>query len=87
MYYVYVLLSKKDSNFYFGYTSDLKKRIEEHISGKVKSTKNRRPLVLIYYESHLDEFDARRRERYFKTSKGKSSVKMFLRNSLRTITN
>jgi putative endonuclease len=30
MYYVYVLQSELDKNFYTGFTKDLKKRIEEH---------------------------------------------------------
>ena len=49
LYYVYILQSQKDNNFYTGYTKDLKKRLKEHKSGDVKSTRNRRPLELIYY--------------------------------------
>ena len=49
-YYVYVLLSEKDNQFYTGYTSDLKNRLNEHQSGKVQSTKYRLPLKLIYFE-------------------------------------
>ena len=30
MYYTYVLKSEKDSNFYVGYTKDLKLRFEQH---------------------------------------------------------
>jgi len=82
MYYVYILLSKKDNKFYIGFTSDLKRRIKEHNNGKSSSTKSRRPLELIYYESHLSKKDALRREQYFKTSKGKSTIKLMLRNSL-----
>jgi predicted GIY-YIG superfamily endonuclease len=52
MYYVYLLKSKKDSGFYIGYSSDLRRRFTEHTEGRVESTKNRRPLELIYYESY-----------------------------------
>ena len=48
MYYTYILESEKDKRFYTGYTSDLKKRITEHNSKKVKSTKDRQPLKLGY---------------------------------------
>ena len=48
-YYVYVLLSDKDNKFYTGFASNLKRRFEEHCKGYVESTKNRRPLILIYY--------------------------------------
>ena len=49
MYYTYVLKSKKDSNYYIGYTESLKKRLSEHNSGKVRSTKYRIPFELVYY--------------------------------------
>lgn len=49
MYYVYVLVSQKDNHFYTGYTENLKKRVSEHELGKITSTKDRRPLQLVYY--------------------------------------
>ena len=71
VYYVYVLQSKKDGNFYTGYTFDLKKRISEHNNGEVKSTSYRRPLHLVYFESCLNQQDALHREKYLKTALGK----------------
>lgn len=62
MYYLYVLKSKKDEKLYTGSTNDLKRRFSEHNDGKVKSTKARRPFVLIYYEAYASGKDARRRE-------------------------
>ena len=82
MHYVYILQSQKDYKFYIGFTSDLKRRFKEHNDGKAQSTKSRRPLQLIYYEAHLAKEDAQRRERYFKTDKGKSTLKQMLRESL-----
>ena len=78
MYYVYLLLSKKDGKFYTGSTDDLKRRMAEHGAGYVKSTANRKPLELIYYEACLNEEDTRRRERYLKSGAGKK----YLRNRL-----
>ena len=66
MHYTYVLQSKKDGDRYIGCTHDLKKRFVEHNSGKVTSTKNRRPFTLIYYEACLNKDDAFQRERYLK---------------------
>lgn len=66
MYYFYVLKSKKDNELYFGYTNNLKQRFEEHNKERVTSTKNRRPLILPYYEAYLSEEDARNRERQIK---------------------
>lgn len=62
MYYVYVLKSKKDGKKYVGYTKNLKLRFEQHSKGFVESTKNRKPLKLIYYEACLNQQDATHRE-------------------------
>ena len=79
-YYIYVLLSEKDNNLYTGYTEDLKSRFEQHSKGLVKSTKNRRPLKLVYSEACLSKRDATHREKYLKTFHGK----LFLRNRLKS---
>ena len=78
MFYVYVLQSEKDQKFYVGFTKDLKLRVEQHEKGLVKSTRDRRPMKLIYYEACLNQADATKRERYLKSYHGK----MFLRNRL-----
>ncbi len=79
-YYTYVLKSEKDGEMYTGYTKDLKRRFEEHCAGKVESTKNRLPLVLIYYEACLCQQDATHREKYLKSYHGK----MFIKNRLKS---
>lgn len=66
MFYVYILKSKKDNNFYIGSTNDLKRRINEHNSGLVFSTKSRMPFELVYYEAYKAEGDARKREKSLK---------------------
>ena len=83
MHYVYILKSLKDYKLYIGRSDDLKKRISDHEKGKVISTKNRRPLELVFYEAYKSKDDAIRREIYFKSSKGKSSLNMMLRDSLK----
>ncbi len=80
MYYTYVLQSTKDMNFYTGFTKNLKLRFEQHNKGLVESTKDRRPLKLIYYEACLDQNDAAKREKYLKSYHGK----MFLRRRLKS---
>lgn len=82
MYYVYVLRSQKDKFFYVGYTSNLKNRKTEHDKGNVVSTKNRRPLDLIYCELCINQQDAIHREKYLKTSWGKRYIKARLKNYL-----
>ena len=71
MYYVYVLHSTKDGLLYIGSTPDLRKRFYKHQQGLVLSTKNRRPLQLIYYEAYHLETDALRREEYLKSGAGR----------------
>ena len=66
MYYVYVLKSEKDERLYIGYSSNLKLRIKEHVDGLVKSTKNRRPILLEYYEAYNNKQLAQERERKLK---------------------
>lgn len=82
MYYVYVLKSEVDGNFYTGYSSNLENRLLQHESGQVSSTKNRRPLILIYYEVCLNQHDATHREKYLKTSWGKRYLRNRLKNYL-----
>jgi len=79
---VYVLQRLKDKYFYIGYTSNLKIRIEKHNKGLVPTTKNRRPLRLLYYEDCLNKNDAIKREKYLKTSWGKRYIKNRLNNYL-----
>lgn len=62
MFYMYLLKSKKDGNFYIGYTNSLKRRLSEHQQGSVLSTRSRRPLELVYFEGYKSEDDARHRE-------------------------
>jgi putative endonuclease len=81
-YYIYVLQSEKDNQFYTGYTSNLKERLEMHNSGKVISTKNRIPFKLIYFEGCLNQQDATHREKYLKTSWGKRYIKERKKNYL-----
>ncbi len=82
MHYVYVLQSKIDKNFYIGVTSDLRNRFQRHNLGKIKSTKNRKPFVLVYYEAYRNKQDATKREYHLKTGQQRELLKERLKNSL-----
>ena len=71
VYYSYILQSLKDSRFYYGYTSDLDKRVRKHNSGGVSSTRHRLPLVLHYYEVFNSKSEALKREKFFKSLEGR----------------
>jgi len=75
MHYVYILYSKKDKKLYIGYSADLKTRIIAHLKGKVGITKNRLPLILVYYEAYVDENSARKQEIFYKTGQGRRILK------------
>ena len=81
-YYIYILLSLKDNKFYTGFTDNLERRITEHNSGKVESTKFRGPFDLVYFEGCRNKSDALHREKYLKTSYGKRYIKNRLKNYL-----
>lgn len=81
-YYVYVLQSLKNSNWYTGCTNDLRKRFNQHQKNKSTYTKGRGPFKLIYYEASLSEEDAQARERYLKSGMGKRYLKNRLKRSL-----
>jgi putative endonuclease len=79
-YYVYVLWSERDRRLYVGYTKDIRRRLDEHNSGRVPSTKKRTPMKLIYWEGCFNQQDATKREKYLKTAWGKRYIKTRLKN-------
>ena len=79
MWYFYVLQSQKDINyFYKGSTNDLRRRLKQHNSGEVGSTRPYLPYKLVYYEAFVSEKAARLRESSVKTS-GSVSVPLMKR--------
>ena len=82
MYYVYIL-SMSNRQFYSGFTSDLKRRILEHKHGDNKTTRKYLPVKLIFYEGFVNKKDAERREKYFKTAKGKTTLRLMLKEYLK----
>lgn len=83
MFYNYVLLSKKDGKRYIGFTDDLQRRFGEHNNGSNKSTKDRRPFELIYYEACASKADAIKREKYLKTIWGSNYLNKRLEDSMK----
>ncbi len=69
MFYVYIL-KLNNNKHYIGFSSNLKRRIKDHIRGCVSQTKNRRPIKLVYYSAFESKLKALRFEKYFKTPSG-----------------
>lgn len=74
MYYVYILLSSKSNTLYYGYTSDLRKRIREHNDGRSAYTKPLIPWKLVWYCAFATEQKAKDFELYIKSGSGKAFV-------------
>lgn len=81
MTYVY-FLKLNNGDIYKGVTADLKERIKEHRSGKVSSTKNYRPFILLGYEAYRLKSDAMRREKFLKTTEGRRLLRQQFRDSI-----
>jgi putative endonuclease len=81
MFYTYVL-EGVGGELYVGYTTDLKKRLQEHNQKLNSSTKRYGPWKLIYYEASLERLDSKRREGYLKTTQGKRLLKRRLKEYL-----
>src|SRR3989338_4360127 len=82
MFYVYVIQSIRNGELYIGYTADLKRRFLEHNQKLNSSTKADAPWKLIYYEACLEESDAKRREKYLKTTQGGRLLKKRIKDYL-----
>lgn len=79
MYYIYLIQSKKEPNWkYIAYSTNLKQRLKSHNHGDNKATKPYRPFDLIFYEAFKNKEDAKRREVYLKSIKGRRALKLML---------
>jgi putative endonuclease len=78
MFTTYVLQSKSTGRLYTGSTSELVRRVEQHKTDVSTSTKHRGPWKLVHREDFATRAEAVRRERYFKTGKGREELKRIL---------
>ena len=66
MYYVYILVNKNKNKRYIGYTSNLRRRLKEHVKGKSYWSKRLENTELYYYEAYSTELLAKDREKKLK---------------------
>ena len=78
MFYVYVLKSLKNGRLYTGSTNDLERRLYEHNNGQTRYTRKTGPFELIYKEPYNTSLEAKRREKFLKTGKGRKLLKSIL---------
>ena len=77
-YSIYVIRSAVDGRLYVGMSAHVSKRVHEHNSGEVFSTKGYRPWRLVYQEYIGSRAEARKREKYLKSGTGKEQLKNFI---------
>ena len=78
MFYVYILKSLKNRRLYTGSTNNLERRIYEHSVGQTKYTSKAGPFELVYKESYNTSLEAKRREKFLKTGKGRELLRSIL---------
>jgi len=79
-YYFYILKSKSTNKTYVGHTNNLVRRLREHNSGKSIYTSRFMPWEIIYKEEFDEEIEARKKEKYYKSSTGRRKIKILLKS-------
>ena len=77
---VYVLQSIRDGKTYLGSTDNFEKRLLQHESGRVISTKHRRPFRVLFTEEFDTLKKARKRELWYKSGAGRRKLKEYFNN-------
>ncbi len=79
MEYVYILQSKADGSFYTGMSQNPAKRLEDHNFGRVKTTKSKKPWSIMHTEAFASRSEARKREKFLKSSAGREERDILLK--------
>jgi len=58
--FVYILRCLRGGRFYIGSTSNVQRRLQQHISGNVRATRNIRPVILVFAQEY-ESFDLARK--------------------------
>ena len=75
MFYTYILENQNDRSLYIGYTANLRRRLQEHLSGcGGKTTSKKQGWKLIYYEAYCIQKDALGREKFLKSGSGRKYI-------------
>ena len=85
MFYVYILQSISTKRFYVGQCDHLIERFHEHQNGYNKSTRNRGPWWMPYYECFNTRSGAVKREREIKNKKSSKSIRAIICYNLKDI--
>jgi len=73
----YILQSLSDGRTYVGSTNDFDRRLKQHNSGQVKSTKHRLPFKVLFTEKFKTLKEARKRELWWKSGAGRNELREY----------
>ncbi len=71
---VYVLRSRKTGRRHIGSCENLEDRLRRHNSGNSRATRHGIPWALVHSESFSNRAEAVRKERYYKTARGRDEL-------------
>jgi len=84
-YYTYIILTQ-DNTLYCGYTDDVEKRFEAHMSGKgAKYTRSHKPLKIVYSARFDTKVEAQREERRIKAMKREEKLEFIKEHSEKSL--
>ncbi|MEM7548399.1 MAG: GIY-YIG nuclease family protein [Bacteroidota bacterium] len=78
MFYTYILISESNQRYYVGHTHNLKERLKYHNDGRVRSTKNKGPWKIVYFEKYISKLEANRRELEIKKKKSRKYIEKLI---------
>lgn len=82
MYFTYILQSvNSPEQYYYGSTSDIKRRLMQHNSGKSYHTSKYKPWKIIFYAAFETRRLAEDFEKYLKNSSGRAFMRKRLINT------
>ena len=75
MFFTYILYSRSIDRYYIGHTSNLKIRLQNHLSGSTRFTSQTDDWEMIYSEEYATKAEAMKKEQQIKRMKSRSFIK------------
>ncbi len=80
-FYVYILKSSRDGQYYIEQSSDINLRLRRHNEGSSRYTKGRGPWELVHQESYATRSEAMCRERILKGLKRRDLIERIIKEN------
>jgi putative endonuclease len=83
--FVYILKSEKNGRFYIGSTSNFERRLDEHLNGRSKYTRNNRPIVPVFCQEFPDIKTAKKIEFKLKKFANRAIIEKIIKDQKITL--